>query len=148
MSSIRIPVASAEEASDLAGYVHRYLSEITRAMDLDVSQLDPKARIDSCVIQSVHTDDVSIEIVYRIMFSASDTCRGIDYFGAQDRKLRGRRDGGFWSFSPPLNLEQRSTADELGKSSQGWMKNRIPESSLTRTGDHFASNGPCSLALM
>ena len=113
MAVIRLPADFLSDSCDVVACVSRRLNDLRPAMDLDVSEFDSKAQIDSCEIVSVKCTEGSIEICYQLKFSASYTCSDIEFAGTHQRTLRGVREGNFWVFEPPPSVESRSTVDEF-----------------------------------
>lgn len=114
-TEIRIPIPEAADigVDGLVEWFRSRIETLSGALDLGVKEFDRKAKIDSIVIEAVEASDSTVEVTYRVSFSASDTCRGIDYAGNHQRMIRGVIDGNAWVFQPPKPLPTRSTADEL-----------------------------------
>ena len=114
-SEIRIPIpkAGGMEADVLVEWFQVRLEKLSAALDLVVSEFDKKAKIDVIKIEAVDVTGSTVTVTYRLSFSASDTCRGIDYSGTHQRTVHGIVDGRDWMFEPSKPLPKRSTADEL-----------------------------------
>lgn len=113
MAVIRIPADFLNESDDAVACVCDRLAELAPVMDLDVSDFDSKAQIESCEVISVKTSQDIIEISYELRFSASYTCTDIEFAGTHQRTLRGVRDSDFWVFESRPSVESRSTLDEF-----------------------------------
>ena len=113
MAVVRLPADFVNDSHDAVACVCRRLNELAPVIDLDVSDFDSKAQIDSCEILSVRSTEGSIEICYQLKFSASYTCSDIEFAGTHHRTLRGVRDGDFWVFESLPSVESRSTVDEF-----------------------------------
>lgn len=113
MAVVRLPAGFLDDSSDAVTCVRLRLNDLRPAMDLDVSDFDPKAQIDSCEMLSVRSTEGSIEICYQLRFSASYTCSDIEFAGNHKRTLRGVREGDFWVFESRPSFESRSTVDEF-----------------------------------
>ena len=114
-SGIRIPIPAAGtvESSDLVAWFQTHVAALSAALDLVVAEFDKKAQIDSIKIEAAEVTANRVIVTYRLSFSASDTCSGIDYAGTHQRTAQGLRDGDAWVFQPPKPMPKRSTADEL-----------------------------------
>lgn len=110
---IRIPVMEPDDSIDFADYFRARMELLSPALDLEVEEFDSRARIDSLLITSVELEEQAISIVYRLAFSASYTCTGIDYAATHDRTLRGVRRGMDWIFPIHQPKPERSTVDEF-----------------------------------
>lgn len=113
MAVVRLPADFLTDSPDAVACVRLRLAELAPAMDLDVSDFDSKAQIDSCEVISVKTSQHSIEICYQLKFSASYTCSDIEFAGTHQRTLRGVLDRDFWIFESRPPVESRSTVDEF-----------------------------------
>ncbi|MFO0999809.1 MAG: hypothetical protein U0936_05710 [Planctomycetaceae bacterium] len=113
MAIVRLPADFLNDSHDVVACVRRRLAELEPVIDLDVSDFDSKAKIDSCEVISVQTSENAIEICYELKFSASYTCTDIEFAGTHQRILRGVRDGDFWVFESCPSFESRSTVDEF-----------------------------------
>ena len=113
MAVVRLPADLLGDSRDAVACVRHWLAELAPVIDLDVSDFDSKAQIDSCEILSVRSTEGSIEICYQLKFSASYTCSDIEFAGTHHRTLRGVREGDFWVFESLPTVESRSTVDEF-----------------------------------
>ena len=64
MAVVRLPADFVNDSHDAVACVCRRLKELAPVIDLDVSDFDSKAQIDSCEILSVKSTEGSIEICY------------------------------------------------------------------------------------
>ena len=113
MAVVRLPADFLNDFHDAVACVRHRLAELAPVMDLDVSDFDAKAQIDSCEVISVKTGQDTIEICYELKFSASYTCTDIEFAGTHQRTLRGVLDGDSWVFESCPTIESRSTVDEF-----------------------------------
>lgn len=112
-SMIRIPVPALDGSEDLVVFAQDNTDLLAVAMDCEVREFDSKAQVDSLKITSVDVQNESVRITYTIAWSASDTCRDIEFAGTQERVLRGQREGSFWVFRKHQPTPGRSTLDEF-----------------------------------
>ena len=113
MAVVRLPADFLNDSHDAVACVRHRMAELAPVIDLDVSDFDSKAQIDSCEVISVKTGQDTIEICYQLKFSASYTCSDIEFVGTHQRTVRGLREGDFWVFESRPSVESRSTVDEF-----------------------------------
>lgn len=108
-------VSLPENLSDesLKSYLQERLHELRPALDDQVDDSDPRAVVDNIEIVAVYLTDATVQIEYRVDFSAYYGCEDRNSVASDERTVTGTIDGDCLVFDGFVPRPSRDTYEEF-----------------------------------